>query len=139
MNGVLYQKNTAKSYIIQDFDRIVTDVKKITNDDDKIFGSYIITPIIALESDREIINNEADTNYQRFLTGLLSSDKATRLATESAVFFQFADIGEECGSAVALNPAHLHQNVIVDNCELYRRYKVEWLGHNELFMWRCSR
>lgn len=142
LNSVLYKMNIGWTYKIVGFDKIVEEVKLVTDEDDKLFGSYVVTPIIALESNREIINNEADTNYQRFLTGLLSIDEATKLATESAIFFQFADskgdLTYSCGRVVALNPAHVDQKVITENCRLHRSYPIEWLGYKELYMWRCA-
>lgn len=138
LNGLLYERNFAVKYRIEDLDAVVADTKANSEPGEGIFGTYLVTPLVALEAERHISEYEADTNIQRFLTGFLSRERATRLATGSAVFLQSAAVGED-GSVKGVDPAFVDSSVVVEHCTPISRYPLlQDFGFNTLVVWACQ-
>jgi hypothetical protein len=138
LNAYLFQSNIARGYRIDHFQEIVADIKAASSKEDSIFGSYLVTPIIALSANRSITANQVDTNFQRVLTGSLTKEAATRYATSSGLFIQLADDPGKEGSFVGHNPGYIDQEVIEDNCELVNQYPTRWQKKRRLIIWRCN-
>lgn len=138
VNGFFYQKDLAKLATLDNLERITADVRELAHEKDTIFGGYTITPLIALKAERKITENQIDTNSQRNLTGLLSADEATRLATKSAVFIQRAVIDYETGEIRRFDPFYVKRDIVVDTCKLFKDYKMEHgYRYNALLLWDC--
>lgn len=146
INFYNYQTNHAPVSVLTNLDRIKGDVKGLTKEDDPpsgeagtVWGSFVVTPLIALESDRKITENQVDTNAKRNYAGLLSSDEATRLATESALFIQTATL-DTSGKILSLEPDYVKQYVIQDSCTLFRTYPIPRdYEKNAILLWQCRR
>lgn len=139
INVYNYQTNHASVSVVTNLDRIRGDVKGLTREDSTVWGSFVVTPLIALESDRKITENQVDTNAKRNYAGFLSTDEATRLATESSLFIQTATL-DTSGKIVALDPDYVKQYVIQDSCELFRTYPIPRdYEKNAILLWQCRR
>lgn len=138
LNIVFYQKNNSKSFVIKNFSSIVKDITDITDESETIFGSYVVTPIFALKSGREITEHEGDLNYQRFVTGSLTEEKANQIATKSAAYIQFVKLGKD-REILAANPIGIKSEFIGRYCKLYQKYPLDWHIYNMLFLWKCGK
>lgn len=138
LNYLNYQSNHAPASVIVNFDKIITDIKGLTGPDDKIFGTFSITPLIAAETNRNITDNQIDTNIKRYLAGFITIDEATKIATESAVFIQTALL-DKTGNALSLDPAFVKQDVIRTSCSLFKIYPVpKDYANNAIIVWKCK-
>lgn len=138
LNALSYEKNMAGKYAFGALDDIVADVRKVTGARETIFGAYLVTPAVALYSDRSITDHEVDTNTQRFMTGLLSAETSTRLATSSGVFLQSVIFDEGTGAVRNVDP-FVDPGILVESCRPHRMYPVDQdFGFNRLVLWKCS-
>lgn len=139
INGFFYQKEVSSIGTFEHWDEVTRDVTTIAGEEDTIFGSYVVTTMVALMSQREITDYQIDTNFQRNLTGLFSSDQATQVATKSAVLIQKVSV-DEAGQTESREPFYLYQDVIEENCQLYRQYPAEkGFMFNAIVLWDCTR
>lgn len=97
INAFVYKRDLSMAVTLDNLEEIASDVQALTDEDDTLFGSYAIAPLIALSADRGITDNQIETNLLRNLTGLFPSDAATRVATKSAIFLQEALVDPETG------------------------------------------
>lgn len=146
INFYNYQTNHAPVSVLTNLDRIKGDIKGLIKEDDPpagragtIFGSFILTPLVALETDLKITENQVDTNAKRNYAGFLSTEEATRLATESALFIQTATLDMN-GRILALEPDYVKQYVIQDSCTLFRTYPIPRdYEKNAILLWQCKK
>jgi hypothetical protein len=137
-NSFFYQKEQAKLATLESLDEIVSDIKSITNNNDTIFGAYIITPLLAAKTDLAITENQVDTNFQRYMTGLFPADEATRLATKSAVFIQKAVVDYDTGEVLQLAPSYVDRKALLSSCILFKDYSAKHgYGFNAIVLWDC--
>lgn len=137
LNTALYQRNLSGKYRFEALDQVVSDVVALTSKQDKIFGAYLETPLVAILSGREVIDYQADTNGQRFTSGLMTSQEATRLATSSSIFLQSVAINQE-GEVWKVDPAFVDSSTVVEFCKPLKQYKVDHdFAFNGLVLWEC--
>lgn len=138
-NSFFYQKSIARMAVARNLDEMVADVQALTDEGDSIYGSYLIAPLVALKAERKIIDNEVDTNIQRYATGLISAQKATELATQSAVFFQNTHISKETGDILRFEPYFLIRSVVQEHCSIFRTYDMHHdFRFNAIILWDCT-
>jgi hypothetical protein len=135
---LLYKRNFAGKYRFRAWKAVVNQVQQISSEKETIFGNYLVTPLVALKAKREITAWEGDTNTQRYLAGLLSRERTTRLATGSALFLQSVKLDKN-GRLAAADPAFVRQEVIEENCRVQGRYDLPGnLGLDTLLLWQCG-
>ena len=139
-NGYFYAADIAQMSKVDQIDALVSDIDSLTPNHETIFGSYVITPLLALLTNREISDYEVDTNFQRNLTGLFTTQDATRIATGSAVFIQKSSIDYETGEIMSLEPFYVDRRTVLKSCRLYRDYRQDrGLTYNALIVWDCRK
>lgn len=138
LNSFFYQKSIARMTAINNLENIVAEVETITEEGDPIYGAYTIAPLIALRTKMQVIDNEVDTNVQRYTAGLLSSDQGTRLATESALFIQLASVNKETNEILGAQPHFVKFKDIRKYCSLFRNYPhYNDFRFNSILVWDC--
>lgn len=138
LNISLYFRNITSKYRIPELQVIVADVLAFSQKGDTIYGSYLVTPLVALYSGRRIILNQADTNAQRYLAGLLTLKEETRNATASAFFLQSVKMDKE-GMVSEVDPEFVHPQAVLDYCVPLKQYDVtQDFGFNKLILWECN-
>lgn len=139
LNAFFYLKIVGSIGTFDYWDELVEDVRALSTPDETIFGSYVVTTLVALLAEREITDYQIDTNFQRYFTGLFSSDEATRVATHSAAVIQTAVVDSESGEIKVLEPFFVKQDVLRSSCKIYRQYSAEWaFDFNAVVLWDCG-
>jgi hypothetical protein len=75
LNYFLNHASASEIYFLND---ITSYIKENSKPDETIYGNFEVTPLVALISNRKIINNYADTNDKNFITNRIKINKITK-------------------------------------------------------------
>lgn len=139
LSAITYLRGPSKMASFDHWEDAVRDVQRLAREDETIFGTYLVTSLLAVLSDRDVTEMEIDTNFQRHLAGLFSSEEATRVATASAVVIEQANIDELTGTLTDFEPFYIDQRTLAESCRLYKTYPVKHEPRfNALVLWDCT-
>jgi len=117
-------------------DNISNLIKETSKQNDLIFGDYLITPLIALKSDRKIALNFVDTHYLRFTAGLIDIKQLVNdlkqenlkyfLITKNNIMYSYKEfnqyLNESCYLRGNINlnvPTHFTKETIIYQLRIY--------------------
>jgi len=85
-NSFHYTKDHSETARITFIDEITDFIKENTGKKDTLYGSFEITPLVALTSNRKITNNFVDTNPKNFMTNTISIKERTEKMKDDLKF-----------------------------------------------------
>ena len=127
-----YYKVDCKLGQLPEFDQMLQVVKHTTKVGDPIYGISGLTPLLALESDREIFENYFD-NYAKWESvGIFSSESRLREVAEDRVPLIITSENRICKSQICSDGTLLPKKFLLRNCQIEQKF-----GYNEFTFWSC--
>ncbi len=123
-NTIFYLKDhapTAKIDFIQD---LTEYIEKNSKPNETIYGSFEITPLVALLSEREITGNYVDTNEKTFLTGMYDINQRTNEINQSTKFVIMKALLDSRGYIIAMDNI-IDGKVLLKECKIKKIYPVK--------------
>jgi len=135
-----YLDEQAEAAVIGPLDEVVEYVKSRTEGNDPLYGTFEITPLVALGAERPIWRNMVDTNTKFFQTnwfdyeergGELKQDKVPVIITKALLVK---------GGRMAAGPERvLPRKFFNENCRIGKIWPVENdYSHNAVVVWMCE-
>jgi hypothetical protein len=118
----------AKGSQVPQIAEITNLVEKVTKPNEKIFGSFSIAPLVALATDRDLLDYYFDTNYKWYQMGVISPEViAQKILNEDGL----VTLVTIAGKIEYLLPENFYQN----NCRLIGNFD----GTTKIDIYRCGR
>ena len=140
LNTKVYSSNQAEVAVIYPLDEVVNYVIKNTNEEDEVYGAFEITPLVALEANRKIWKNMADTNIKFFQTGWFDHKERERQIKQDKVPLIITKALFVRGDRLSRGPEEvLPRSFFNENCRMAKVWPVEkdYL-HNAVIVWQCD-
>ncbi len=136
-NSIFYIKDHAYTAKIDFVDDIVKYVKDNSKPGDTIYGSFEITPLVALLSGRRITNNYIDTNEKTFLTGLYDVGNRTESLKGNVKFVLMKMLVDNTGKVIQMENI-IDPNFLRQECNATKVYQIrEDYSSNALVVFDC--
>lgn len=137
-NSIFYIKDHAYTAKIDFIDDIVKYVKENSNTGDTIYGSFEITPLVALLSGRRIASNYIDTNEKTFLTGLYDVGKRTESLKGNVKFVLMKMLVDPAGKVIQMENI-IDPDFLRQECNATKTYWIKKdYSSNALVVFDCS-
>jgi len=138
-NSVLYlttQMSTAK---INFEGNLSNFIKENSNSGDKIYGSFEITPLVALLSGRKIANNYIDTNEKTFLTGIYNISNRTNNLRNNVKFVIMKVLIDNYGKIIRMDRI-IQPEFLINECVPVKIYQIKKdYSDNAVIIWDCEK
>ncbi|MDD5290341.1 MAG: glycosyltransferase family 39 protein [Patescibacteria group bacterium] len=105
---------------------------------DKIYGSFEITPLVAGATGRQIVENFIDTNNKTFSTGIYKLPEREKiLANEKVKFIITKVLVNEQGYLIELGD-YISLNFLQTNCQVVKQFPIYKDYYSNLtLVWQC--
>jgi len=152
LNSALYASEFADKARIHFIDELVSFVKNNSSPNETLYGSFEITPLIALLTNRRISHNIVDTNDKNFMTGFINKELLglTKPFMKAYVNKSYAtelvkrDVKFVFTKALIIDGTSLMSEEFIDEdllhtCEVVKTYYFNNdYSSNALLVWDCS-
>ncbi len=137
-NSAFYVKNHALTSKIEFLDEISEYIKANSLENQTIYGDFEIAPLVAMVSERKIINNYIDTNEKTFLTGLYNIEERTNLL-KGKVKFVILKVFMDSNNKIISTEQIINKTFLSDECTLVKTYNLEkdYGGDNAVVLFDC--
>src|SRR3989338_362683 len=135
-----YIDEQAEAAVIQPLDEVVEYVQSHTVEGEAIYGSFEVTPLVALGAGRPIWHNVVDTNIKFFQTGWVDMEKRESGIKQDKVKIIITKVLLVKGGRMATGPEELlPRKFFNENCRLGKSWPVEKdYTHNAVAVWLCD-
>ena len=135
-----YVTEQAEAAVIAPLDEVVEYVREQTAEGEEIYGSFEITPLIALGAERKIWNNVIDTNIKFFQNGWFNMEQRAKEIKQDKVRAIITKVLMVKGGRIATGLEEvLPRTFFNDNCRLGKMWPVEKdYTHNAVAVWLCD-
>jgi len=123
-NSFFYLKNHTSTSKIEFLDEISEYIKVNSLENQTIYGSFEITPLVAMVSGRRITNNYIDTNEKTFLTGLYNINERTNLL-KGKVKFVILKVLIDSNQEIISTEQIINREFLLNECTLVKVYNIE--------------
>ena len=133
-----YLKNQAQTAKIEFTKEIVNFVKENTQSQDTIYGSFEITPLVALLSERKIIGNYIDTNEKTFISGIYDIEKRTNKLQGNVKLVIMKTLLDQNGKILYLEGI-IDPEFLLKECNVTKTYPIKKdYSDNAIIIFDCS-
>jgi hypothetical protein len=135
-----YTNEQARMAEINSLREVVDYVETHTGEDDVIYGSFEITPLIALAAERNVWRNMVDTNIKFFQNGWFDMEQRVEEIKQDRVRVIITKAMFVRGGRLARGPEQvLPRKFFYDNCQIGKSWPVEKdYSHNAVAVWLCE-
>jgi len=123
-NSFFYFKDHASTAKIDSLEEIANYVKTNSNESDVIYGSFEIVPLVAILSERKIINNYIDTNEKVFLTEVVDVGERTKELRGKVKFVIMKTFVDTNGKIVYLEKI-VDSDFLLNECKIVKKYPIK--------------
>jgi 4-amino-4-deoxy-L-arabinose transferase-like glycosyltransferase len=135
-NSFYYIKDHSETAKINFIDEITEFVVENSNENDTLYGSFEIAPLVALTSGRKITNNFVDTNAKNFMTGTISVKERTEKMKDNIKFI-FTKVLIADGNILGFESFVDYD--FLKTCEIARVFPIEKdYSSNAVIVWDCK-
>ena len=126
--------------MIAPLDEIVEYVEDQTAEGEEIYGSFEVTPLVALGANRAIWRQAADTNIKFFQNGWFNMEQREQEIKQDQVRVIITKVLFVNGGRMAAGPEQvLPRRFFNENCRLGKSWPVENdYTHNAVAVWECE-
>jgi len=137
-NVYFYFKDHAKTARIEYLKNFNQFILENSESDDKIYGSFEITPLVAGMTGRSIAGNFVDTNNKTFSTGLFKlSDREKILIAEKVKFIITKTLVDQKGNLLEFGN-FISLDFLTKNCLVVKKYPIyKDYSSNLTLLWQC--
>lgn len=135
-----YKIEQAEAAVINPLDEVTEYVLSNTAEGDEIYGSFEITPLVALGANRQIWQQAADTNIKFFQNGWFDMEQRAKEIKQGKVSVIITKVLTVKGGRIAAGPEQvLPRTFFNENCRLGKMWPVEKdYTHNAVAVWLCE-
>lgn len=135
-----YIGEQAEAAVIAPLDEIVEYVEDQTAEGEEIYGSFEVTPLVALGANRAIWRQAADTNIKFFQNGWFNMEQREQEIKQDQVRVIITKVLFVNGGRMAAGPEQvLPRRFFNENCRLGKSWPVENdYTHNAVAVWECE-
>ena len=123
-NSVSYLENYAPVSKINFTLSLSKFIQKNSEPNETIYGSFEITPLIAMLSNRKITNNYIDTNEKTFLTGIYNTNQRTKNLNGKVRFVLMKVLINQNGKIIRMEKI-IKPNFLFKNCTISKIYPIK--------------
>jgi 4-amino-4-deoxy-L-arabinose transferase-like glycosyltransferase len=136
-NSFYYIHDHSKAARITFIDEISEFVIANSNENNTLYGSFEITPLIALKTDRRITNNFIDTNPKIFITNLTSAKEMIEKMKEDTKFI-FTKVLLFKNEILSIDESVDQE--FLKTCIIVKIYPIELdYSSNAVIVWDCKK
>jgi hypothetical protein len=137
-NIYYYLRDHAPAAHIDYLSELNTFVAENSSPNDKIYGSFEITPLVAGATGRQIVRNFIDTNNKTFSTGIFKLEEREKILAEQKVKFIITKVLVDAdGNLVELGD-YISLNFLQTNCQIIKQYPIYKDYYSNLtLVWEC--
>lgn len=121
-NYIINHSNTAKIEFIEEISEYIN---KNSLENQTIYGSFEITPIVALKSERKITKNYIDTNTKSFLSGIFNISKRTKALEKSDLKFVLIKTLINSNNSPLYIEGIIEKDYLSNNCKIAKIYRIK--------------
>ncbi len=127
--------NSARIDYIKDLNNFII---QNSNQEDKIYGSFEIAPLVAIMTNRQIVGNFIDTNNKTFSTNMFDlTEREKILAKEKVKFIIAKTLVNQKGQLLELG-GFISLNFLNSHCQVAKTYPIKKDYYsNLLVVWEC--
>jgi len=135
-----YVGEQAEAAVIAPLDEVAEYVEAHTTEGEAIYGSFEITPLVALGAKRPIWHQAVDTNIKFFQNGWFDMEQRAKEIKQGKVSVIITKVLTVKGGRIAAGPEQvLPRALFNENCRLGRMWPVEKdYTHNAVAVWLCE-
>ncbi len=139
MTGARYVWEQAHAAVINDFSGLTAYVEETTAPDDLLYGDFEVAPFVALESERRLYGDLADTNIKFFLTGVFSTEERLQELVAARVPILITKGVVEDKSVLGGYEQTVTPRFINEYCRVGKIFPIARdYTHNAVVVWLCS-
>lgn len=137
-NAFNYLKDHSQTSRITQLNEITDFVKNNSNPEDRIYGSYAVTPLVALTADRTILNNFVDTNAKTFRTGTADVKNRINEISGKVKFFITLTVVDPRNREILRIDPESHEDFIRNECRPAKSFELpKDYDYNMIIIWDC--
>lgn len=134
-----YLKDHAGTARIDYIENLNNFIINNSNSQDKIYGSFEITPLVSVMTGREIVGNFVDTNSKTISTGMFDINEREKILKNNKIKFIITKIlVSPDGNILALDN-FISFNFLENNCQPVKTFPIKKDYYsNLLIVWECG-
>ncbi|HMB17561.1 MAG TPA: hypothetical protein VKO61_01475 [Candidatus Paceibacterota bacterium] len=137
-NTAFYIKDHASVANITFLDDISKEIEEGSKPEARVYGSFDIAPLVALESNRRIAGNFIDTNRKTFLTGMYDVHKRTQALEGKVKFVILRATVNNQGQVIKMDNI-IEKSFLDKKCKLKNTYyTTKDYTQNATLLFECS-